>query len=132
MAQKVEDITISNSIFYDLGTGAVLVSSQYWDLLVCSGINVTNNFIQKGGRVFPSTSAILYSRIHDSSITHNYISDFYYTAIAIGWSWDYGDQTTYGVKIAFNYIEDLMQGWLSDGDCVYTLGFVQNVIIEHN
>ena len=69
-------ITVSNSTFHDLGSGAVRVGSNIpfgpRDVLV------TDNRMHRGGLTFPSGTPVLVQKGHDIVVQHNEISHFSY------------------------------------------------------
>ncbi|MSU47735.1 MAG: hypothetical protein EXS37_01335 [Opitutus sp.] len=122
---------------YDLGAGGVHLGGieqnqvpPEWEQ--SSHFEVDNNIIRSGGRVHPSGSAILSHHCSDSRFTHNDISDFYYTGISVGWTWNYLPSLAKRNLIAFNRIGHIGQGVLSDLAGIYTLGESQGTEIVGN
>lgn len=99
----------------------------------CTGdITVTNNDISGYGRKFFCAIGVQVTYCDGAEISHNEISDGYYTAISDGWVWGYGYQLTNNIKITDNLIYNIGQGWLSDMGGVYTLGIQPGTVISGN
>jgi parallel beta-helix repeat protein len=66
-----------------------------------------------------------------NTVAHNEISDTYYTAISLGWTWGYGPTAAHDNRIEFNNLYNIGRGLLSDMGCIYSLG-VQPGTVERN
>ncbi len=99
----------------------------------CTGsITVTNNDISGYGRKFFCAIGIQVTYCDGAEISHNEISDGYYTAISDGWVWGYAYQLTNNIKITENLVYNIGQGWLSDMGGIYTLGIQPGTVISGN
>ncbi|MBR0509047.1 MAG: right-handed parallel beta-helix repeat-containing protein [Clostridia bacterium] len=96
------------------------------------GITVTNNDISGYGRKFFCAIGIQVTYCDGAEISHNEISDGYYTAISDGWVWGYGYQLTNNIRITDNLVYNIGQGWLSDMGGIYTLGIQPGTVISGN
>ena len=65
-------------------------------------------------------------------VSHNEISDLYYTGISLGWVWGYKSTVSRDNIIEYNHIYDLGKGVLSDMGGIYMLGRQQGTIIRNN
>lgn len=121
---------IKKNCFYDLGGGAILVGDRPKG--ITHDILISDNLIKSYGQVNASCIGICVMKAHNITVTHNTICDGYYSGISLGWTWGYGKSYSYGNYIANNHIHHLMQGVLSDGAGIYTLGNQEGTIIENN
>ena len=122
--------TISGCCIYDTYGGGIRLGATCNDNSNC--ITINDNLIKSYGRIHSSSVAIFVQSAHDIKITNNTICDGFYTAISLGWSWGYGESTSFKNYVANNYIHHIMRGVLSDGAAIYTLGDQQGTIIEKN
>ena len=118
-----ENIFITGNRFSDLGAGAVKMNN-------CSKINVTDNEINSGGRVFHGAVAILANTTKYCRFFHNHISDFYYSGIVC--SATRNTPGCYDNLIMKNHIHEIGQGWLSDMGGIYVPGLQPGMVIRGN
>ena len=95
-------------------------------------ITVTNNLVTGYGRKFFCAIGVQVTYCDGAEISHNEITDGYYTAISDGWVWGYGYQLTNHIMITDNFVYNIGQGWLSDMGGVYTLGIQPGTVIRGN
>lgn len=139
---QTRNCTVADCEITDFGAGAVrigeaLEKSRIGNLLnhpafKCSGHRIENNLIYAGGRVYPGGVAIFVAHASDNRIINNTIFDTWYAGVSLGWIWDYTPITATNNWVLNNEIHHCMQGVLSDGAGIYTLGNSPGTCIAGN
>ncbi|MBO7206116.1 MAG: right-handed parallel beta-helix repeat-containing protein [Kiritimatiellae bacterium] len=93
---------------------------------------VDNNLITHCGRVNPEGCGIVLTHAADTKVTHNEITDIYYTGISVGWTWGYWGSYGQRNEISFNLIKNIGQGRMSDMGGVYTLAASFGTVVTNN
>ena len=93
---------------------------------------VDNNLITHCGRVNPEGCGVVLTHAADTKVTHNEISDLYYTGISVGWTWGYYGSYAQRNEISFNRITDIGQGKMADMGGVYTLAASHGTVVTNN
>lgn len=130
-----KDIEILKNKFYDGGAGGIKVdggTSLKHEYAVTRNIEISDNIIERCGRRYLSACGILVKNSFSCKITHNDISDLYYTGISVGWTWGYKSNISRDNLISKNHIHNIGQGVLSDMGGIYLLGAQPGTVVSYN
>lgn len=125
---------ISGARFADLGAGAVRAGGAP-DRSAPGFVGhneVSDCTIVSGGRSYPGCVAILLQHAAHNVVAHNEVADFFYTAVSVGWVWDYHHSVSVDNRIERNHLHHLGQGELNDMGGVYLLGIAPGTVVRGN
>lgn len=147
LREGVRDTGVTHNAFQDLGAGAIKLGQQdvggyfsgtYPEEEQTEHNEISDNVIDDLGNVFASACGIWLGQTHDNTIVHNRISNTFYSAVSLGWSWGYQPTNVHDNLIAWNEIHHVGKKssgegpYLSDMGGVYSLGIQPGTLIDHN
>lgn len=134
LRDNVRQSMVQNCEVYDAGAGGVRVGLTNQPASdAATGFNtIRSNRIHAIGFQFPGAVGIWVGQSAHNTVDGNLIGDTTYTGISVGWTWGYGASPSHSNLINRNFLYDVMQGALSDGGGIYTLGISPGTEIKGN
>lgn len=121
--------------FFDLGAGAVIIGGGAYGCRKTNetfGNLISQNIIERIGRRYHAACGILMMHSYSNTVSHNDISDTFYTGVSCGWVWGYSENISRDNIIEKNHIHNIGQGVLSDMGGIYILGTQPGTVIRNN
>ena len=128
----VSGLKVMNCVFRDIGSGAVHLGGENSEEGCVRDCVIKNNVINGYGRDFADGIGVLARYVNGGEISHNDISDGYYTGVSCGWTWGYSETVTDDNRVSYNHIHNIGQGVLSDLGGIYTLGPQAGTVLQGN
>mgnify|MGYP006146907539 CR=1 FL=1 len=143
--EDVDDARIERCRFANLGTGAVRIGhpahnavfhpARTWPMRPPAYVKLADSSLVDGSNVFAGGTAVLVQFATGVVIEHNEVSNFSYTAISLGWTWNYRTQASSGHTVRYNHVHHLGYPRRETGDamaCFYTLGQLNGTHVHDN
>ena len=128
-------IRIENNNLHNIGAGGILSGGAAFgeNEKYFNHDNVfSNNIITGLGERYYASCGILITHSFNNRVSHNEISDLFYSGISCGWVWGYFDSISDNNIIEYNHIHNLGKGFLSDMGGIYVLGKQCGTILRNN
>ena len=134
LRQGVRDSAVRDSVFADLGAGAIRIGIETTPGPAnrSSGVAIERNIVHQTGRDFPGAVALWVGRSFGNRIVDNLVAHTSYTGISLGWSWGFEDPSSGDNLVEGNVLFDIGQRQLSDLGAIYTLGRSPGTVIRGN
>ncbi|MBQ9709314.1 MAG: right-handed parallel beta-helix repeat-containing protein, partial [Clostridia bacterium] len=102
-----ENCTVKTSKFEEIGGNAVFIHGDGVYPAATKNIVVSDCRISQYGRIYHNATGIILTHAADCEISHNEVSDGWYTGISIGWTWGYSLNPTNNIKVKDNLIYNI-------------------------
>lgn len=134
LRDNVRHSVVQNCEVYDTGAGGIRIglANQPASETATGHNTVRSNRIHAIGFQFPGAVGVWLGQTANNTVEENLIGDTTYTGISVGWTWGYGPSPSHSNQINRNLLYDIMQGSLSDGGAIYTLGTSPGTEIKGN
>lgn len=132
--RHVTDSAVRDSVFDELGAGAVRVGTEKSlpPVQRTGGIVIDHNRVTSTGLEFPGAVALWVGRSSGNRIVDNVVAHTSYTGISLGWAWGYEEPSSGDNLVEGNLLEDIGRRQLSDLGGIYTLGRSPGTVIRGN
>jgi hypothetical protein len=132
--QSCYEDSVRHCRLHDLGAGGVKIGeidARPEEVLRTGGIVIDNTIMKGMGRVIPSGVGVWVGESGSNRVTHNDVSDLYYSGISVGWMGSSGGGLATRNLIAFNRIYGV-KNLLSDLGGIYMRGAAYGTIVRNN
>jgi parallel beta-helix repeat protein len=135
LGQRCRTNRVLGNDISDVGAGGVKIGEPVMCQAAAeqTGENViSDNDIHHIGRVYPGAAGIWVGQSGGNTIRSNHVYSTYYTGIAVGWTWGYGETSARENVIEQNHVHHIGQGMLSGVAGIATLGVQPGTVIRGN
>lgn len=134
MRTNVRYVSVTGCEIFDAGAGGVKIGTR----TLSTGNDSTNYNTVKDNRIhgigfqFPGGVGVWIGQSAYNTVSDNLIGDTTYTGVSVGATAGYDTSTAHHNIVARNFLYNVIQGSLSDGGAIYTLGISPGTEIKGN
>lgn len=132
----VADSTVIGNVITDISGSGISIDLNLQgnpgdSRIICRRNLISNNYIAATGRDWYQSVGIMTGYTDSTMIEHNELFDMPYSAISVGWGWEFADNSMRNNVVRYNDVSDTNK-LMSDGAGIYTLSRQNGGLIAEN